>query len=944
MSFSLPLPPITPRLAPVTPRAPPSTARTKMPVVAPSPLQGGYKVLTNPIIPPAETQASTVLIKRPFIPKLPPLIGHKVAQLKQSLKQDTPVFTHEEVADIDAHFKESAFPPEKSFFKNCDLEIYPDTYDPLPDNGIKRSDFDKLEKIVDNIDKDKGNLVVENHDEHFCESVKSLLKDLALMKTGRTLLLGLLQKKMVIFITKGSECEITFLEKSNFFELSFSLEPSKAPKSKAEITTLGGLYHELSHALIEPMERWTTSTTTYKPLEGEQKAKFQIDEERRNILGAPAALANDPIIQKNLDGFVREQETRQMKKLKEIVGKTSAVFSEFHQGISQEWEDATKKAVSERELKEKIEWDKLPQTTEEDLSAEFEAYDKSPGGEIVTFENRFNVEQDKSAKSHKNILRLDHNDPWEGVVPPPNLRVTTPNMSDEQRDYFLEICKKGFVDEIREFFAVNTDLVGTDTIKNVLNLALDDIFTNKNIVGLKAIVEAGALPIDYQVKMKQTSTGTSQNLFQLAASTGFLKGMKYLLTQPNAISLINKTTPNGDTLIHIAISKDDIDEELINFLLWCGIDPNQKNKEGISSVEAANLQRHFEILPLITSRKNLSPSEAATDLIKPSNLVITSKKMTSQLFTYLVRISKGGRLSELKELYAINKGLSDTTYLSKSVMKLILENNKGNVKGLQELIESGILSLDTKIDSKNLLQFFIENGSVNEVEFLLSLPACKKMLTEVDSNGNNLLHTAMRMDDQYENERNKIIELLASHSVSTSQKNNAGSTPIKMAVEKNLKEILPALIKKTGPSAYMDAFVTAINAANAANLGCIKLFLNVDNGLTKELLEQATHYAIATADTNTILTFFNFILKYDKTVFLSKENTNNLLHNLLVNNNAKLDIEWKAKFALQLIKSGMESKPTKVYLSKEENSDGETFTESCPTDLMDKILELKKRP
>ena len=770
----------------------------------------------------------------------------------------------EDKEDASTNFPEDeidAVSPETTrdtLFEGCSLEIYEDTYKGnLPKDGIRKSDFPKLKELYNDIVNDRGFFTIEGGKE-FTSSIKGILKDVLMMKTGRTLLLGLLENDNKILIRKADKSLISFDDLKKCLVVDFDLSDNTyiqtilpdGSKELVKTTPLIDLLHELNHGLIELGE-------IYAPLQGKDKKEYFDRGEFRNITGNtadPSEADFQKLIRKTKDQFTSAQQ-KEHKELEDV--------SEFSK------------------------WKNLRSTSEEALAKELSSYEAAriPGGKIITYENLFRHE-----------LKLPMRDGHFGLKKPTDLKISTPEMTAEIGKYFNDICTHGYIKEIKEFLDINHDLIDKPIMIKAINIALINCVTDKNLDGLKAMIKFGLISINHQVPPSDVKL-SNINLLELTSASGFADGVSYLLTMPSADKLINTITEKGDSLLHVVVYGNSSQSEIT------------------------------KIIELLISKGLRVDPAFLNNIVR--NLLLT------------------GHTERLKGL--IQSGLI-TQEASTKILNLILFENKGSVKAIKQLIESGTFSIRSIIesktfqflveegffieieylfrlpDAKNIFQLLIENSSVKEIEFIFLIPIAKKYFKEIISGGDTtFFDSAMKIADTHGVERNRILEILLTNSVDTD------TPPIKIAMERNLPDIFSLLLSNLDSIQSLKLLKEVIDSPNSKYL---EIFIN--KGIPKNILPEATIYITSNGDKEKLHLFFKYLAKFDKTLLLTKDTlNNNLLHKLL--KNRELEKDAMARLALFLMNN-------KVSPFEENNEeDGDSFHDLCPTEVYEKIKQMKEK-
>ena len=786
--------------------------------------------------------------------------------------------------------------PQEPFFHNCDIIIFPDSFKGvLPENAVKQSDFAKIEKILHDILHCRGIFKIEKKS---LKTFQPMLASLLLTNTGRTLLLALEELKIPIKIKEGPESCITFRTESDntpFFDVK--IEPDKeddyysssgpdGTKNMQKSSHLVTLYHELSHITSVPLEVWKTPLPA---LSGKLLEQFHKETELRNILGISSSVALN--MMEHSEKFFEEE--YEADKMGLVTRETSGQFTKFQGQISQEQQEAKEKMAAERELKKPEIFEINPELERDpELEAEFRSFDIDAGKErSPTFENALNFEMRKlegrKDDPHKDLARVDHI----ALNRPTNLKLNPSERPPfEIFRYFYSICYQGNIKAVKEFLDINKDEGNRKNLQYLLDMTLSQMFESQSlsegqkVMTLKTLISSRALPLNYQVDTSMHSGVMKQNLFEKAVSIGFLGGIKYLLTLPDAKEFINKTNSEGGTLLHLAFSKNEVDIELIKCLIRAGVNPSQKNNDGYTALVYAEAEKHFELYPYLSTQ---DPGIAASD----SQAIATfhPKKISNTSLNHLISISNGGHLEELQKFYMEFKDLSKTTFVGKSVLQIILERNKGNVKALQDLIASGLLPLNSLINKKNIIQFFIEKGFIEEIEFLLSLPAIAKYINEPDADGNTALHLAMSNVSEH---RDKIIQILLKNNATDPLKNNkAGISPLQLAISEGEKELFISMLENLKPEEYPSALINCIKTIKSEFLEIFIKHLSSRESESlekaRESLEKAAIVATMVGNADTIKRILGHLSaeSVKNLISIKSEERNSPLYSLLENDN-----------------------------------------------------------
>lgn len=318
-------------------------------------------------------------------------------------------------------------------------------------------------------------------------------------------------------------------------------------------------------------------------------------------------------------------------------------------------------------------------------------------------------------------------------------------------------------------------------------------------------------------------SGPTQALFDTIFTSDLGKTAEILRTNP---TLINATDESGNTALHKALEKKDIDENLIRLLLDHGADPKVTNKEfyhdktllwgGETPLHEA-LEENENITPeIIKLILNRHPNMAKVKNKKDASLLqkaARNPKMTEEMINLLIdegvdpsekdsygglaveRAANGGNLAAFKTLFGKTPGIDVNTQDKDGHTLLQLAAWTNSVDVIKSLLNM------PGIDVNSLVNWGFSNKKVTVLRECVGTsrdPEVIELLLQASGNnvnatyedGKTLLHFAVEeyMERPWPSNL-PTIEVLLKHHADKDLPNNHGITPRQLVAASSHEEL-----------------------------------------------------------------------------------------------------------------------------------------------------------
>lgn len=244
----------------------------------------------------------------------------------------------------------------------------------------------------------------------------------------------------------------------------------------------------------------------------------------------------------------------------------------------------------------------------------------------------------------------------------------------------------------------------------------------------------------------------------------------------HGIDLTMTDPENKNSLLHIAVKNKCL--QISKILLWCGLDPNCKNKLGNTPLHMA---AHFQFVELValllekgadphtSNNAGLTPLTLSLQKTIHPQIVSLFKEKNSDMNSQLAIVLAKGRTESAQNLISIGANLSFADAYRFNQKELFLKNYREC-----ELVNDNFSSVEIMIKEQSLAQIL-----ENKINF--------NMISA--ENSNSLLHLAAKYN------RLEIGQFLIWFGVDCNSKNRLGNTPLHMAAHFQHFEMMEILLK-----------------------------------------------------------------------------------------------------------------------------------------------------
>lgn len=279
---------------------------------------------------------------------------------------------------------------------------------------------------------------------------------------------------------------------------------------------------------------------------------------------------------------------------------------------------------------------------------------------------------------------------------------------------------------------------------------------------------------------------------------------------------VNKQDNNGDTPLHIATKKSDLNPKIIELLVHSGSSTSTKNNAGKTPIdytqtdEAGDDRMNADDLEIITKMNTIFYAIDGNH-IKQIQQILKEKPdalnaPNEQGNTPLLYCIKNGKSDLAQEFLKVGADITKKAANGKTALHLAVE--KGDLHSAQKLIEKGLdvnikdsqgltpLHYAAAYDKKDLVNLLIQNNADMYVESQYGTPlAVAKGDTQKDLETiHEVKNDIFKAIDEYTGDDSRIAQLIQKNSAYLEKKNSYGETPLLYCLKQKKSDLAQKFI------------------------------------------------------------------------------------------------------------------------------------------------------
>ena len=360
---------------------------------------------------------------------------------------------------------------------------------------------------------------------------------------------------------------------------------------------------------------------------------------------------------------------------------------------------------------------------------------------------------------------------------------------------------------------------------NASNIKVTDAYGNTPLhIALEQKATAGSVRylLDAGIAVDVANCYGETPLFSATKSDNY-QGVQQLI---KAGAIKNITDNQGNTALHACVRW--AAEKSCAKLLAAGYDVNIKNQAGKTPLAEAARQNRIEIMKQLISKgadinsQDVTGKSILMDAVQCKNPVAAS-----------ILLQKGADPT-LTDVYGRNVFHEATTTEIEEIISLIQK--------------TGLNPLATDLHGKTPFGIIIRKDN----KIIQTTLGTNRNVTDI--NNNNPFHIAV-----YENAPISVFEFLLSHGYNLNWKNNAGKTPIQLAISNGMNEAVQFMLKNGADVYSLDA--TGQNAVTTSikdNPSVLIDILSANKNTVDANGNSILHFAAQCADANTIAVLIQY--------------------------------------------------------------------------------------